>query len=242
MPKDPDAKLQYFTQVEVKKPSDIIIDQIRSLIRDGKLRPGDALPSERVLAARLGVGRAQVREGLKRLEFFGILRTEPNKGTVVASLGVQALEGVISSVLHLDRGDVRSLFETRAILETASARLAAQRATEQTLQPVRAAHKRFGDTVQSGRRALEEDHVFDLKISEAADNSVLASLIGLLTPDVIMINREVEEPHANLRQAALAEHEAIMDALESRDGTRAAAAMERHMEQASMRRFGRMPI
>jgi len=241
MARENEAKLEYFAQVNVKKPSDVIIDQIRTLIRDGKLRPGDALPSERVLAERFGVGRAQVREALKRLEFYGILRTEPNKGSVVASLGIQALEGIISTVLHLDRGDVRALFETRAILETAVVRLASIRANGELLETVREAHERFRDEVRQGRRALEQDHVFHLKIAEAAGNSILASLVSLLTPDVIMINRDADDPQPQNREEALSEHEAIVQALDAHDSERAVAAMQRHMDNAFVRRFGESP-
>lgn len=231
------AKLQYFQQVELKKPSDMIIDQIRGLIKNGKLRPGDTLPSERKLAETCGVGRAQVREGLKRLEFFGILKTEPNKGTVVASLGVSALEGLISSVLQLDQSDVKALFETRRILEIEAARLAALRGTAEGLQAVRAAHSRFTEEVRSGRRALEEDHLFHLKIGEATNNSVLASLIGLVTPDIIRMNRNAEDPHSEYRLQALREHQAVMERMEDRDAEGAAEAMREHMRRASERRF-----
>lgn len=238
MSKRSQASLEHFSQVEVSKPSDVILAQIRSLIREGKLRPGDVLPSERALAERFGVGRAQVREGLKRLEFYGILRTEPNKGTVVAGLGAKTLEGIISSVVQLDRNDAQSLFETRAILETASARLAAARITPDLLKEVRTAHTRFRDEVNNGRRALEEDHVFHLKIGEATGNSILSSFVGLLTPDVIQMNRNVEEPDPGYRKQTLSEHERVMEALEAGNAEEAASAMERHMELAYARRFG----
>lgn len=232
------ANLEHFSQVEVRKPSDVILAQIRSLIREGKLRPGDTLPSERALANRFGVGRAQVREGLKRLEFYGILRTEPNKGTVVAGLGAKTLEGIISSVVQLDRSDAQSLFETRAVLETASARLAAARITPDMLNEVVAAHDRFRIEINNGRRALEEDHIFHLKIAEATGNSILSSLVGMLTPDVIQMNRHVEDTDTGSRKQALSEHEAVLEALEAGNAEEAAVAMRRHMERAYARRFG----
>lgn len=233
-----DEKLEYFDEVKVQKPSDVIISQIRTLISQGKLKPGDKLPSERTLVERFGVGRGQVREGLKRLEFFGILRTEPNKGTVVASLGGKALEGLISSILQFDRDDLRSLFETRAVLEVESARLAALRGTDAAIAAIRQAHFEFSREVESGMRALEEDHIFHLKIAEATQNAILGSFISLLTPDVIKSNRGVEDRDNAYRGQALSEHTDILRALENRDSETAANAMRQHMLHAQIRRFG----
>ncbi len=67
------------------------------------------LPSERKLSERFGIGRGPIREALKRLEFYGILRTLPQRGTVVASLGVKSLEGLIANLLNIEEQDVRGL-------------------------------------------------------------------------------------------------------------------------------------
>ena len=65
----------HFTELEFKKPSDLIISQIRRLITEGVLKPGDRLPPERELAERFAVGRGHVRDAIKKLEFYGILKT-----------------------------------------------------------------------------------------------------------------------------------------------------------------------
>jgi GntR family transcriptional repressor for pyruvate dehydrogenase complex len=62
--------LDLFKEIEVEKPADLIIKQIRQLISSGRLKPGMRLPSERVLAERFGVGRGHIREALKKLEFY----------------------------------------------------------------------------------------------------------------------------------------------------------------------------
>ncbi|NJO68789.1 MAG: FadR family transcriptional regulator [Bacteroidetes bacterium] len=72
--------------IEFQKPSDIIIRQIRELISSGIIKPGDRLPAERELAERFGIGRGYIREALKKLEFYGIVKTLPQSGTMVANL------------------------------------------------------------------------------------------------------------------------------------------------------------
>ncbi|WP_455381867.1 FadR/GntR family transcriptional regulator, partial [Salinispira pacifica] len=157
-----------FHEIDVQKPADMIIQQIRALLVDGTLKPGMRLPSERKLAERFGVGRGPIREALKRLEFYGILRTLPQRGTVVARLGVKALEGLISNVLSIEGQDIEGLLETRSVLEIHSARSAAQRATETDLESIRESHQEFSSKIGRGEPAIEEDHLFHLKIANAS--------------------------------------------------------------------------
>ena len=71
---------------------DTVIRHIRSLLDSGRLFPGDRLPAERKIAEQLGVSRANVRTALQKLEFYGIVKTYPQSGTVVAQHTVQVLE------------------------------------------------------------------------------------------------------------------------------------------------------
>ena len=125
--------LNNFTEIEVEKPVDKIIHQIRDLISSGQLKPGDKLPSERQLSERFGLGRTSVRDAIHKLEFYGILKTLPQSGTFVAGIGLIALEGLIADVLKLEESDFYSLVETRVVLETEAARLAALRRTDQDI-------------------------------------------------------------------------------------------------------------
>lgn len=88
-----------------KKPADILIQQIKDLISSGILRAEDRLLSERVLVEHFGVGRGHIREAVKNLEFYRILKAIPQNGTSVANLGVKAREGLISNILTLEKED-----------------------------------------------------------------------------------------------------------------------------------------
>lgn len=228
--------LDLFQEIEVEKPADLIIKQIRHLISSGRLKPGMRLPSERVLAERFGVGRGHIREALKKLEFYGILKTRPQKGTIVASLGVKALEGLISNILDTETGDFESLMEIRSLLEVHAARLAAQRANEKEIEEIFSAFEDFRKKVEQGQSALEEDHLFHLKIAEESKNAVLRSLIGLITPDIIAMSRERQSGRAERFQTTVKEHGKILEGIRSRDPERAARAMSEHMDMAHDRR------
>lgn len=111
------------TSIETKSSIDRAIEQIKELISSGEYNLGDRLPSERMLSERLGVSRTHLRDSIKKLEFYGILKTYPQSGTVIASMGLSALDGLISNMLSLNGNDFKSLVETRIILETNAATL-----------------------------------------------------------------------------------------------------------------------
>ena len=72
--------LDNFNKIKIESPVEIIIRQIRNLISSGQLKSGDRLPPERKLAEKLGVGRSHIRDAIRKLEFYGILKTLPQSG------------------------------------------------------------------------------------------------------------------------------------------------------------------
>jgi len=228
--------LDLFQKIEMHHPSDMIIQQIQDRISQGVLKPGTKLPSERELSQQFHVGRGYVRQALKKLEFYGIVQTLPKQGTVIASLGVKALEGLIANILHLDKKDYHSLLETRTILEMHSAELAARHAGAEEKAALQQRHQDFRHRIEEGNRGLEEDHLFHLCIAESSRNSVLTSLIGLITPDIIMMNRDAGDMLSS-RRDTFAEHQEILDGIVSGDQRKARSAMRFHMEQSIERRF-----
>lgn len=218
-----------FQGIEITKPSDLIIKQIRDLISSRVLKPGQRLPSERMLAERFQTGRGYVREALKKLEFYGILKTLPQSGTVVSSLGVKALEGLITQVLDLNGDDLSALMEARAVLEIQAARLAAERATPEDLRELEESYLEFRHKVEQGDPGLDEDLLFHVKVAECCKNSVIRSLITLITPDILMESQTRKTCDDGSFHEAAKEHEAVLEAIKAHDPEGAARAMEKHM-------------
>lgn len=225
--------LENFNAIKVESPVDKIIKQIRDLITSGQLAPGDHLPAERKLAEKLGVSRSHVRDAIQKLEFYGILRTRPQSGTVVAGIGITALEGLISDVLKLEKSDFASLVETRVILETEAAALAAERRTEMDLAAIERALVAYEDKIRAGESAVEEDLLFHLKIAEASKNAVLKSLMLIITPDIVnnFIQYKVCDDQAELK--AIYEHQKILEHIRNGDVQAAGNAMKEHLQDVS---------
>lgn len=221
--------LSNFREIKIEKPVDKIISQIKDLISSGQLSAGEKLPSERMLSERFGVGRTHVRDAIRKLEFYGILKTLPQSGTVVAGLGVTALEGLISDVLKLEGTDFHSLVETRVILESNSAHLAARRRTDEDIEGISTALAAYEYAVKNGRPSVEEDLLFHLKIAEASKNTVLNSLMLIVTPDILDFFRENDVCSGDKPLGALEEHHIIFNHIINQEADLAETAMYAHL-------------
>lgn len=222
--------LSNFQAIKIEAPADKIIHQIRELITSGQLKAGDRLPSERKLAERFNVGRGNVRIALQKLEFYGILKTLPQSGTVVAGIGMAALEGLISDVLKIENSDFTSLVETRVLLEKESARLAAERRTEKDIEDIKAALNAYEIKVKQGLPGVEEDLLFHLKIAEASKNAVLKSLMLIITPDIIKNFMQFDVCKDGRSSTSLEEHRVILKDIIDQNIANAPLSMETHLQ------------
>ena len=225
--------LKNFQEIAIETPVDKIIRQIRGLISSGQLNPGDRLPSERKLADKLGVGRTHVRDAIAKLEFYGILKTLPQSGTIVEGIGITALEGLITDVLKLEESEFVDLVETRTLLETQAARTAAIRRTTEDIINMKSALDAYEAKVRNGLPAVEEDLLFHLTIAEAGRNTVLKSLMLIITPGIVKNFTKLDVCKDGRFYRSLEEHKVILDYIVNQKPELAAKAMEEHLQDVT---------
>ena len=214
---------------------DLVINQIRDLIHAGILKPGDRLPSEKSIEQKMQIPRGPINKALRRLETYGILKTIPQSGTYVASIGVDALEGLLTNVLKLEDRELEALDDTRYILEIYAAELAADRATEQQIEELDEVQQEIARKIEEGASSFDEDMVFHLKIADICGNPILKSIITMLISDVLQFFKEFEQKVGKEKVRsrlidAIEEHQRIVTAVRQRDPVKAAEAMRRHFE------------
>ncbi|SME92234.1 transcriptional regulator, GntR family [Tistlia consotensis] len=192
-----------------------LTDLIRGLILEGELRPGEKVP-EKALTLRFGVSRTPVREALKVLAAEGYVRLVPNRGAVVAEPTLAELEEV---------------FPVIAALEGAAGELAAERAGDAEIAEVR----RLNDAMHAAYRSGDRPRYFELNqqihaaILAAARNPTLRQQHKLVADRVRWARYQANLAAARW-QAALDEHDAIIAALEAREGERLGRLMKSHLE------------
>lgn len=225
--------LNSFSQIEIESPVDKIIKQIKDLITMGQLKPGDRLPPERKLCEKLGVGRTHLRDAIKKLEFYGILKTLPQSGTVVAGMGITALEGLITDMLSLQGNDFKSLVEARVIMETSIAQLAAENRLDKDIIEIEHALNAHRDKILKGQDAVEEDLLFHLKIAEAGKNSVLNSLMLIIVPDIMQYFKKHKVCDDVRAEIAIEQHREILQHIVDRNPDKAGASLQAHLKDIS---------
>ena len=110
--------LELFQSVKPKRVTEEIIEQLLALFREGKIRPGERLPSERELAATLEVSRPSLREALKRLEYNGLLRTVQGSGTYMEDVAGPSFRDPLKEIIRGDSSAMADLAEFRGTIES----------------------------------------------------------------------------------------------------------------------------
>jgi GntR family transcriptional repressor for pyruvate dehydrogenase complex len=223
--------LEKFEVIKIESPVDKIIKQIRDSIIAGQVKPGERLPSERLLSEKFGVGRTYVRDAIKKLEFFGILKTNPQSGTVVAGIDISAMEGLFTNVIRMGENDFANLVETRFLLETFATRQAAARRTPDDLRQLEIALNNFRLKVESDNPGVQEDFHFHLKIAEASHNQVIKSLMLIIIPDIIQTYRRLNICGNGRFYKSLGEHKDIFESIAAGKPEKAEQAMKLHLKE-----------
>lgn len=153
--------------------------QLAEMISDAHWAPGKKLPTESALCESLHVGRSTLREALKSLAFVGMVRMRAGDGTYVAEGSSRLLDRVMAKGLLKTRKDLADVCETRVLLETELAALAAKRATASDLKRLRALGAQMQASLAvEGKPYIQLDVEFHLAIAEASHNSVLQRLLA----------------------------------------------------------------
>ncbi|MFJ8696541.1 FadR/GntR family transcriptional regulator, partial [Streptomyces roseolilacinus] len=197
--------------------TDEAIGKIKEMIVSGALRPGDRLPKESDLAARLGLSRNSLREAVRALSLIRILDVRQGDGTYVTSLDPRLLLEALSFVVDFHRDDtVLEFLAVRRILEPAATAMAAHRIGAAELDALESALDALG-AEPAVDDLVAADLDFHRRIVGASGNTVLCSLLdGLAGPTTrARVWRGLTQEGAVGR--TLYEHRAILAALRDRD-------------------------
>ncbi|SOH94569.1 GntR family transcriptional regulator, transcriptional repressor for pyruvate dehydrogenase complex [Monaibacterium marinum] len=223
-----------FKKIEQERVSDAITRQIEALILRGVLRPGERLPAERDLAAKLGASRPSLRESLSDLENRELIVTRPGAGAYVAEVLGNAFAPSLIALFSTHEEAFFDYLSFRRDLEGMAAERAARFATPTDLEVIDAVFKKMeaAHTLRNPESEAELDVEFHMSIVEAAHNVVMMhmmrSMFEMLKKGVFY-NRRLLFGVRDTRTALLEHHRAVHSAIMARDPARARAELENHL-------------
>ena len=208
--------LKIYKAIKPKRLSDEIFEQIKNLIFNGTLKPGDKLPPERDLADHFNVGRPCLREALTQLRGIGLIETRKKEGYFVRPLS-ENIFGPIKDYIESEMSNLIDFLEFRKVLDTWCARQVIDKGTAEDFKMI--------------KMALEDSDTttFHISIARATHNLIFVHLVSnmhsLLTGITFIKNQNKNKQHDYLSY-----HKEIYDAIINRDKERAERAIKDHID------------
>ncbi|MDL2401694.1 FadR/GntR family transcriptional regulator [Rhizobium mayense] len=216
--------------------STLVASSISREIAQGRLRPGDQLPTEQQLAQTFGVSRNVVREAIARLRSEGRIWSQQGRGAFVADQPNTTVLTIDIDALQTSNA-FESLFELRGILEVQAAAFAAKRRTEDDLKAMKDALSTMRMAPYGSVMWLKTDLEFHKTVAAATGNPYMIQFLTFVSEKVreSILASGNQQGSEDLAAVTLGEHQRILDAVEARDAEQAQEAMRAHLHGAASR-------
>ena len=226
-----------FKTARTSKITQKIIDQIRTAILEGKLKPGDILPPEKELMEQFGVSKQTLRESLRALEHMGLIdvRKGVGGGAHIVEVDIEVTKQSLANFLYFQNLSIENLSELRKLLEPHAAEKAAGDISKEDLDHL----ERLNHTA---RESLDRNFLEKLSHNEINFHRVIAKNTG--NPLLILVLDFVEnlledfkkvlKPDEAFSRSVLDAHDRIYKAICDKDPEKAATEMYRHVHEVEL--------
>ncbi|MBB5537616.1 DNA-binding FadR family transcriptional regulator [Rhizobium giardinii] len=223
-------------QIVRRKLSDEVFDRLERMIISGELKPGDDMPSERVLMERFGVGRPAIREAMQSLANMGLVAISHGERAKVLELTAQSIfrqvDATAKIMLSRSSDSLEHLKNARIFFERGMAREAAAKATERDIEELREILERQRRSLGKAEEFISADMQFHTRIARISGNPIFVAVSEAMLA-------WLKEYHTDMliwtgkEKFTLVEHEKIVDRLAAADADGAEVAMLVHLERSS---------
>lgn len=237
---DPIERLSPVTAARI---SDTIVEQIRSLIRQGHLQPGDRLPNERKLCERFGVSRVSVRDALRILEASGLIeiRVGARGGAFLTAPSAAGVGARLSDMLTMSSLSAQEVTEARMVFELGIIDLVCARANDEDLADLTEICERSSAAVEAGQYTMDLSLEFHVRLAHTTHNQALDLIVESFQEALRMSLFEAKSVAPLMGVVGTDEHWELVKALRDRDATTARAVMEVHLARTSTRLRSSVP-
>lgn len=225
-----------FQPLKKGRLSEEIVEYIKNLIVQGRLKPSDKLPSERDLAERFNVGRPTVREAIRTLELMGLVEVFPgHKGTTIKNpeldTYMESLREQMSWMIQIERTTLQQLAEVRDSLETRIALLTAERATENQVREMQSILEDMKVTTNDINAYLEKGIEFHSVMARATQNPIFFAIWNAFADLIFRYYRDLlKDLDIKILKKLYQVNIAVFEAILSKDPEKIQQAMSQHID------------
>ena len=233
-------------QVRVPKMAELVASRLRKQIIDGDLTEGDALPSEAVLMEKFGVSRPTLREAYRVLESEALItvRRGAHGGARVHVPDSDIVARYAALVLEYRSATLRDVYAVRAVLEPASAAMAAERRPSANLDQLLASVEESERSSDDPLRFIELQTQFHKLLINASGNQTMILMYEMLQhiiekSNIVHVQHDAGSP-ANIRanRKGFRAHRRMVQLIEQHDADNAARLWRRHLDEAEIYLLG----
>ncbi|MGW2936386.1 FadR/GntR family transcriptional regulator [Streptomyces sp. NPDC001156] len=226
-----------FKTVSSSRVSQLIVDQIRMLLKEERLQPGDRLPSERELCTQFGVSRVTVREALRSLEASGLveIRLGARGGAFVTAPSSRRVGEGLADLLSLSPLTAAEVTEARLVFELGIVPLIVERATEEDLDALRALCDEHAEAVKQDTYDMEMSADFHTRVAACTHNGAIEMLVQSFHGPLLMSLREAQSIEPQMGHRGSKEHRKFVEAIAARDAGAATEIMRTHLQRTASR-------
>jgi len=221
-----------FKTAKFSRISENIVQQIRQAILQGKLKPGDRLPSEKELAEDFGVSKASLREAFRALEALGLLevRQGVSGGAFIRQVDEKTARDALTNYLYFHNPSIAELSQVRCIIEPELAEIAALAASEEELEQLEEGHQELKASLSEDEFNHGVEIDFHRRIAIIANNPFICLIMDAVR-DMLVGIKDLLQTDRDFSEKVYLAHERILTALRERDPKKARIEMFRHVKE-----------
>ncbi len=209
-----------------------IIDQIRTAILAGKLKPGDVLPPEKELTEQFGVSKQTLRESLRALEHMGLIdvRKGIGGGAHIVEVDIEVTKQSLANFLYFKDLTIENLSELRKLIEPHAAGKAAEHISKDDLQELGKLNETARDNLNNNllQEMTHNEINFHRAIAQTTGNPILILILDFVE-NLLEDFKKVLKPDMAFSKSVLDAHDKIYEAICAKDPKKASAEMYQHV-------------
>lgn len=206
--------------------------RLRDFITEQGLRPGDRLPSEAVLATRLGVNRLSLREATRSLQTLGVIEAQQGNGLFVSRFSFRPLIEQLPYGLADPGTALEEILTAREAMEVGLMPAVVRRANGENVARCAELARTMTDLEAAGESTVEVDKEFHLQLYKSLDNPLVDNLIEVFWELFVRLGDAIPAPEDARRGER---HMAIVQALQAEDVTTSLIRMQEHFADVRKR-------